>query len=254
MRNKLGQHILKSKRILKEIVRLASISQQDVVLEPGAGPGNFTEEIAAAAQKVYAVEIDAKFVSILKEKFKENSRVVIVAGDVLKIDWPADVTKVVGNIPYNISSALIEKLVQKRIPHAFLMLQQEFADRLVSSDQTPGRITLLARYLYDCRVLKKIPPKFFSPPPKVHSVLVELRRVREPLPPQAEKIYFKLARVAFSARRKKLYKNLRCVFEKEVVDKIFKEFGFSPPVRAQELPPEIYRKIAYRLYEVSNLR
>ena len=203
-----GQHFLKSEKLLRQIAENLDISKDDVVLEIGAGDGRLTKYLTKA-KKVYAVEIDDNLVEKIKEKNLEN--VEIVNRDVLDFEFPHNVNKIVGNLPYQISSPITEKILiflnsqfHKGIKNllAVLMYQREFAERMVAF---PGlkeysRLSVLVDYYSNCELMRNVSRTMFRPVPKVESALVKLTP-KDVLP---DPKLFELAKLIFMHKNKKV--------------------------------------------------
>jgi 16S rRNA (adenine1518-N6/adenine1519-N6)-dimethyltransferase len=210
MGERLGQHFLKSEDLLKEIAEFAEISGKDVVLEIGAAFGNLTKYLSEA-KKVYAVELDKILFEELRKNMHKFPNIECINIDVLKYEFPKDVNKIVGNLPYEISSPVTEKVLeflneQKRNGMkntlAVLMYQREFAERMTSF---PGlsnysRLSVLVNYYADAKIVKMVPKTAFRPAPKIESALIRL----EPLGTERDEDMFLLAKVIFMHRNKKL--------------------------------------------------
>ena len=196
MGRRLGQHMLRDRSVAEYIADLVPIGS--VVLEIGAGTGILTLELAKRAAKVYAVELDRALAAYLSARAPPNVEVIV--GDALKIEWPpADFFA--SNIPYYISSPLLLKLAERRLP-AVVMLQKEVAERLVAApgSENYGRLTIAVRCNYDVEMLRVVPPRAFSPPPQVYSAVVRLT----PRNPCVDdfKSFEKFTAMLFSQRRK----------------------------------------------------
>ncbi|MEM4208745.1 MAG: 16S rRNA (adenine(1518)-N(6)/adenine(1519)-N(6))-dimethyltransferase RsmA [Candidatus Bilamarchaeaceae archaeon] len=177
LKKRLGQHFLCNSAILEREVREANV-QGKVVLEIGGGDGRLTEFIVkAGAKKIYVVEKDQRFVEILKNKFTNSKNVFVLAGDFLTIEIPKDVEVIIGNIPYYISSDIIFKLKNKNIEHAILMVQKEFAEKMVARPKTKnyGRLSVTSQIFFDVKLLFKVSAQQFTPPPKVSSAVISLK-------------------------------------------------------------------------------
>ena len=190
---KLGQHFLKDEKVLKKIANY--VSNSDIVFEIGAGYGNLTKCIKA--RKIYAVEIDKK----LFEKLKKVKGIIAINGDIKKIEFPRDVTKIVGNIPYSLSSIITEKVLKFGKP-AILMYQNEFAERLVAKpcQRNYSRISVLTRALARVRILEYVKKEKFYPIPKVDSALVEII----PNGKKFDNKFFDFVRILFTHKNKKV--------------------------------------------------
>lgn len=199
----LGQHFLRDARYAERAVEAAGLRPDDVVLEVGPGKGVLTRLLAPRVARVVAVELDPRLADGIEEARIPN--VDLVRGDAVQVEWPP-FTACVSNLPYQISSPFLFRLLGRGFRVAVLLVQKEFADRLVAQPDTAdyGRLTVNAARRADVRILAKVPPGAFDPPPKVDSALVMLT----PRPPAFdvadEATYEKVVEAAFSQRRKKL--------------------------------------------------
>jgi 16S rRNA (adenine1518-N6/adenine1519-N6)-dimethyltransferase len=193
-------------------------SPTDRFLEIGPGPGVLTERLAARAAKVIAVEIDRNLAATLAPRLPSN--VEIVTGDILDVDLSsfvrAGAIRVAGNLPYNISSPILFKLLRmaresSNLTDATVMLQREVADRLVSPPGTRdyGVLTIFTALQADVERLLTLPPGAFRPAPRVHSAVVRLTFKPTALPDAAERHFERLVRIIFMQRRKTLLNALR---------------------------------------------
>jgi len=186
---KRGQYFLINEGVCKKIIHFANALECDTFVEIGPGLGALTQLLSQKAKRVVAVEIDKGFVRFLKNRFAAKLNVEVTRRDILDFaplfDQPY---AVVGNIPYNISSLIVEKFLQKeRVKPAFLLItvQEEFAKRLVALVPRMNRLSLLARYYATPKMLAHFPPRYFWPQPKVHSTLLSLELLRSPRPLRA---------------------------------------------------------------------
>ncbi len=205
---KFGQHFIKSESLLKEIASYLNISSEDVVLEIGAGDGRLTKYLTNA-KNVYAVEIDKKLFEKLKGKNLPN--VECINRDILDFEFPKEVNKIIGNLPYEISSPITEKILlflnsqlHKGVKNllAILMYQREFAQRMTAF---PGlkdysRLSVLVNYYAECEIIKNIPKGMFRPPPKVDSSLVKLF----PKDVKRDDKLFEIVKILFMHKNKKV--------------------------------------------------
>lgn len=175
---RLGKHFLKNEEILEKLIELGEIKPVDIVLEPGCGDGRLTEKLAKHGCKVIAIEIDEKLASIAANRLAKYDNVRLVTGDLLRIK-PTGFNKVIGNPPYYISSRLIQWLITGPMPELMVMtLQREFAEKLCAKPKQDNYVYLsvLTRLFYDVKVCGVVPRQYFSPPPKVSSRIVVMRR------------------------------------------------------------------------------
>jgi 16S rRNA (adenine1518-N6/adenine1519-N6)-dimethyltransferase len=218
-RRSLGQNFLVHKGTLETIVRLCRIAPEDRVIELGVGLGALTRELAKAASRVIGIEIDRRLISWLSENGRMPANVEIRACDMLDASF-ADLAeelggpvKVVGNLPYNISSQIVFRLLKERrhIDWAVLMFQKEVALRLLSrsGSRDYGILSVVTGYCADLKRLMDVPPGLFRPRPKVVSTLVRLD-FRPPVSAARDFDFFvETVRKAFQQRRKKLANALK---------------------------------------------
>ncbi len=173
---KRGQHFLINEEANTKIIQFANIKKNDTIIEIGPGLGMLTQEIAKKARKVIAVEIDKGFAQILRERFKNTLNVSIVCQDILDFTPPKNVPySIIGNLPYNISSAIIEKFLRsaKAQPKFLLiMVQKEFALRMTAQAPSMNRLALLSQYYGSPRIVAQFGAHSFWPQPKITSSLV----------------------------------------------------------------------------------
>jgi 16S rRNA (adenine1518-N6/adenine1519-N6)-dimethyltransferase len=202
---KLGQHFLVDRRVLSRIGDYAYLSEEDRVLEIGPGTGNLTRVLSERTGTVFAIEVDPALASSLEGRFMN---VVVIRGDALKVPLP-DYNKIVSNLPYQISSKITFRLLERPFDLAVLMYQREFAERMVASPGTKdyGRLTLNVSLRAEAEILEFVPRGAFRPMPQVESAIVRLRP-RETRIPVDEKVFDDLTRGLFSMRRKKVKRSL----------------------------------------------
>lgn len=205
-KKRFGQHFLNSTRFAERIVDFAGIEDQ-VVLEIGSGKGVLTKFISERANKVFAIEIDARLVEILRSM--HLTHVHIINNDFLKLDLRRfERPVIIGNIPYSITKAIIKKLVAERnhFKRAVLTVQKEYGQRLRASvgSRHYGAMTLLIDYYFCIDKGFAIPARFFSPQPKVSSVVVSLTKKRPALKIEDEPEFFAFVNGIFRYRRKSL--------------------------------------------------
>jgi len=178
---KLGQHFLANPGILDRIALAVSPEGEDLVIEIGPGKGALTERLLQRAARVIAIEVDRDMVAHLQEKFAGETRLEIVHADVLAADlaqWGR--VPIVGNLPYYITSPILERTVGLDVPRLVFLMQKEVAERLVAqpSSRDYGYLTLATRLYADARILFNVKPGAFRPPPRVDSSVVLLTPVR----------------------------------------------------------------------------
>ena len=214
----LGQHFLIDDEMLERMIQIVEINEHDHILEIGPGPGTLTQHLLATGAKVTAIEIDDAPVLHLDEVFREeqNSKQLILHhDDALAIPWPKDITKIVANIPYQISSPLIEKLTRHlnekndSITHVVLMVQLEFAQRLsMNHPADVGSLGLTVALDWDVEEHHLVPPHHFSPQPAVQSQVIEMRP-HERVFSVDKRLLRQMFHHTFEQRRKKIRSTLK---------------------------------------------
>jgi 16S rRNA (adenine1518-N6/adenine1519-N6)-dimethyltransferase len=245
-RKRLGQSFLEDRNIIRRIVALAEPAGDETVVEIGAGLGSMTEELAKRAGRVIALEVDQRLVGVLRERFAGQDRVEVLQTDVLKYDFssacPGGRIKVVGNIPYHISSPILFRLLDFRrsISSMILMFQKELADRITAPPGTKDYgipSVLVARYTRATCELT-VPPTCFYPVPDVVSSVLRIT-VRQDPNLLNEALFAKFVRAAFAQRRKTLWNNLRHIgIPEEMVGRMFAGSGIDRTRRAETLSVE----------------
>ncbi|MBI3320269.1 MAG: ribosomal RNA small subunit methyltransferase A [Candidatus Omnitrophica bacterium] len=254
LKKRLGQHYLVDPRVVERLLRLCEISDEDTVVEVGAGLGALTEGLASAAKQVIAVELDPTICALLKTRLASRPNVRIACQDILTFPWadcPAN--KVVGAIPYQITSPLLIKLCEQAalVREVWLGLQHEVAQRLDARPGTKayGRLTILVQYHFDVKRLMAIPRSAFFPQPKVDSSWVRLTARSTPtVVIHDEPLLFDLVRAAFSQRRKMLLNCLRHLsqmpLEREEAASALHLAGLRDGIRGEELSLEAFARLA----------
>jgi len=241
---RLGQNFLVDQSALLKIMEIAAISPEDAVLEVGPGLGGLTSLLAAEARRVVAVELDGRLIPILKQVLSPFSNIQLVQGDILAlnplalIDAPS--YKVVANIPYYITSALMRHLLEgdRRPTCLVLTVQREVAERICAS---PGELSLLALSVQvygQPQVRAHIPAGAFYPPPKVDSAVIRVDILPEPvIPTPLLSPFFRLAKAGFSQKRKTLGNALAAslAWPKNKAEGLLLAAGIDPRRRAETL-------------------
>ncbi len=198
-RQLLGQHFLISKSIAKSIVDYANITKKDTVLEIGTGKGILLPFLCSNAKKVISVETDKELYLAASKKFSYFANLELVYGDGLEQDQ--EFTILVSNLPYSESRRTIEWLIQKKYSHAVIMVQKEFAEKLMAEVGKNRRaITVLASYSAKIESLEEVKNSNFSPPPKVDSVVLKFTKTH-----QLPKSIINTVNRLFSYRRKTIH-------------------------------------------------
>jgi 16S rRNA (adenine1518-N6/adenine1519-N6)-dimethyltransferase len=250
----LGQHWLNDQKSLKAVIDGASVGPDDFVLEIGPGLGSLTKLLVDRAKAVIAVEMDEALAAELGGLVKA-SNLEVIAADILKFDLtqlPAGY-KVVANIPYYLTANLLRILSESANPPAVisLLVQREVAERIAAK---PGQMSLLSLSVqlhYQVSLGAIVPAKLFTPPPKVDSQVVMLKRRNQELFPGLDKeLFFRVARAGFGEKRKKLRSSLSggLQISKGQADELLKKAGIGEGLRAQQLSLQDWYSL-YKTYE-----
>jgi 16S rRNA (adenine1518-N6/adenine1519-N6)-dimethyltransferase len=255
-RKGLGQNFLVSEGLLQRIIAAAEIGKEDAVLEIGAGLGTLTWALAHCAGRVIALELDERLIPLLQRVLAPYPHVEIVQGDILAIE-PADLVstpyKVVANLPYYITSAILRHLLEARRTPSLMVVtvQREVAQRLVAG---PGQMSLLAvsvQFYGQPRIVARAPPGAFYPSPRVSSAVVRIDLYDQP-PTVVDDVgtFFDVVRAGFAQRRKQLRNSLSQGLNlrvNEVVEALHR-CGLSEKQRAQELTVEQWARLYEELF------
>jgi len=255
-----GQNFLVDPNIPAKIVREAGLDKSCGVLEVGPGLGSLTMELSKAAGHVTTVELDKRFVPILKSIFKETENVSIIQGDILKLnikqlmrDTMSNLPcHVCANLPYNITTpAITAFLVAEVFETITVMIQKEVAKRICAKPASSeyGAFTVYVNYHTTPKIMFDVSPECFLPRPKVTSSVVKMEVHKERLMnKEAEKTFFRVVRAAFGQRRKTLINALNAAFEKTHtkadITKIVEKCGFDMRVRGEVLSIDDFMKLS----------
>ncbi len=251
----LGQNFLVDKNIQRKIISFCGLTPSDIVLEIGAGRGELTKLVAEKVNKVYALEIDRSLCGILKENVRDNANVEVINQDILKFNLEEylrkveDKVKVVGNIPYYISSPVLEHLIEFRhkIGVIFITVQKEFAKRVTAKEGTKdyGSFSCFTQYYTEPKALFFIKNTSFWPPPKVDSCFLRLKVRRTPAVKVADEgEFFKVIRAAFNKRRKTLRNSLDAVLPRYKLNAFFEKYGVDANIRPEKLSLQDFANLA----------
>jgi 16S rRNA (adenine1518-N6/adenine1519-N6)-dimethyltransferase len=250
---RLGQNFLLDDSVVERQVDYAALTRNDVVLEIGPGLGNLTEALLGRGAKVVAVEQDPDFCRFLEKRF--GDRLQLVQADAVKAFLPA-FDKVVSNLPYQISSPITFKLLDIGFDVAVLMLQREFAKRMVARSGTAayGRLSVGVYYRSQCEIMMNVSRDSFWPQPKVDSCIVKLVPKKPPFKVVDEGVFFKVTQAIFSHRRKMISNSLKTdpSVAGMMSDAVAAKLGGLPYAsrRAEELSPEMIGELADAFLEL----
>ena len=206
----LGQHFLEDKGAVEAALGMAEVGPDDLIVEIGPGKGILTAALLAKASRVVAIEVDPRMVKYLQAKLSAP-RLRIIQEDVLQVDWQRlfkdeAPVKVVANLPYYITSPIIQRLLAERtlFQSLVLMVQREVAERISAEPggRSYGILSVAVQYLAQVELGLVIPPAAFSPPPEVYSQLIKLVPRPRPLVDAPSALFFRIVRAAFRQRRK----------------------------------------------------
>lgn len=257
---KLGQHFLTDSGAAVEIVAALGDVSNRTVLEIGAGRGVLTTLLARRARRLIAIELDRVLAAQLRMQFSQTSNVEIIEGDALAIEFESvlgpkpgstrpgleldlEPVRVVGNIPYYITSELLLRLfeVRQHVESMVLMVQREVADRLAAAPGKSdyGLLSATAQLYSRVEKLFSLPPDAFSPPPKVHSAVVRLTmepRLERLQVPEREFVDF--LKLSFGQKRKTITNNLKSLYTPRALESALRQAGIKPSMRAEALSLE----------------
>ena len=260
----LGQNFLTDKNIIDKIIEKSDIGKNDLVIEIGPGIGVLTAAAAEEAGKVIAIEIDRNLIPILRETLSEYDNIEIINSDVLKTDFGAILeqnneicgqkrsgVKILGNLPYYITTPIIMKILEDRVPadSITVMLQKEVADRIKAGPGTKAYGALSVAVQYYCTVshVTNAPKEIFVPQPKVDSTVIRLSvRKEKPVVLNSEEAFFAVVRAGFGQRRKTLLNSLTGVYglTKEEIAAVMTTAGIDPVRRAETLSLDEFAALA----------
>jgi len=260
-----GQNFLSDPKTAEMIVSRSGISKEDIVLEIGAGLGALTVPLALAAGKVYAVEKDINLLPLLRSELlaKNIDNVSIMNENILETDIGGTAAKhgrkivVVGNLPYNISSQVLVKLINQRscLSRAVLMFQKELSERICAKPgcKDYGRISVMLRYCADIGKIADVKASLFFPKPKIDSQIIEIRFKESPdFPADDEKFFFRVIKAAFGKRRKTLKNSLsgsELEIDAQTAVSALNSAGIDPARRAETLTVEEFVKLSNAIPE-----
>ncbi len=253
-RKRFGQNFLTDSSILEKIVKAISPKPSEKIIEIGPGQGALTELLLTSNAELHAIEIDRDLAAFLHDKYAKLSHFHLHENDVLKVDFssllsPDQPARIIGNLPYNISTPLIFHLLKylPGVKDMVFMLQLEVVERMAAmpGSKNYGRLSIMVQYY--CRVEKlfNVPPSAFSPAPKVESAIVKLTPLKKTANElESPEQLTNLLRQAFAQRRKTLRNNLSSLISSEELETL----GINPGLRPENLSLDDYVKICKYLH------
>ena len=254
-----GQNFLQDKNIIKSIVEKTNIKENSLVIEVGPGSGALTTELAKVAKNVLSYEIDTRLEETLDENLKEFDNIEIIYDDFLTRDIKEDIANYnydniyfVANIPYYITTAIVERLIDSKIDFKAItiMIQKEVADRFSAhvKSRDYSSITVFLNYYFDIEKLLYVSRNAFIPKPNVDSEVISLRKKEERKKVNNEEKFFKLVRDSFKFKRKNIRNNLKN-YDLKIVEKVLNKYNKDLTARAEELDLDIFIDLANNLYK-----
>ncbi|GAA3411776.1 16S rRNA (adenine(1518)-N(6)/adenine(1519)-N(6))-dimethyltransferase RsmA [Paenibacillus hodogayensis] len=262
LKKSLGQNFLTDLNILNKIASAAKLDDTKGVLEIGPGIGALTQQLAKAAGKVVAVEIDGRLLPILEETLQPYPHATVVHGDVLKLDldelWARHFAgcsgvSVVANLPYYVTTPIMMKLLEQKLPLEYIvvMIQREVAERMAAKPggKEYGSLSIAVQYYAEPDVVAIVPPTVFIPQPNVDSAVIRLKLRQTPaVHVEDEALFFEVVHACFAQRRKTLSNNLLAgLFDKAskpAMESILAECGIDPVRRGETLGIDEYARLA----------
>jgi 16S rRNA (adenine1518-N6/adenine1519-N6)-dimethyltransferase len=264
-----GQHFLIDKGIAQKIVSLASLEPKDIVVEIGPGMGVLTFLMLPLVKRVIAVEVDQEIAEYLTERGEGMPSLTVMCRDALNFDFQGlaykegKKIKVVANLPYNISTPVIFRLLESRdvVTHLTLMLQREVAQRInaPSGGKDYGPLSIFTQLYTTPKTLMRVPPQAFYPPPKVESALVGFTILDHPRVAIGDAEFFHaVVRASFAQRRKTILNSLKnaplALGSKEEIEAVLEGVGIDSRRRAETLDVTEFKKLAEALKSFQEIR
>jgi len=243
----LGQNFLINPGVLQKIIDAADLKKEETVLEIGPGLGALTRELAQRAKKVLAIEKDRKYAAILKETLNEYKNVQILHADALDFKPKETNYKLIANLPYNITSAVIRKFLEteNRPKEMVLMVQKEVARRICAGPPQMSLLAVSVRFYGEPRIMSFVSKGSFWPAPNVDSAIlkIKIKKKTEAIEPG---LFFKIVKAGFSAPRKQLTGNLtkRLGIPREITEKHLIKADITPSRRAETVSLDEWIRLA----------
>lgn len=243
----LGQNFLVDESVIDRIVAAVSPRAGETIIEIGPGQGALTSRLVSTSSRIVAVELDRYLAPLLEKTFRAHENFVMIEGDALLIDFcaaiaPASSARLVANLPYNISTVIIQRLLKQRkcLSELILMLQREVAARIKAAPSTSDRgyLSVLVEAFAEVETLFDVDPIAFRPIPKVWSTVVRLKpRQQSSIEVNDEALLWRVVSAGFAQRRKTILNNLRSAPGLLSGDKIDDTLGISRVLESSEIDP-----------------
>jgi len=248
-RKRFGQHFLHDRNIITKLINAISPKKDDFLLEIGPGQGALTFPLLQACQYLTAIELDRDLIPILQQKSSEFGELELINQDILKFELETlklhAPIRLVGNLPYNISTPLMFHLLKsvELIQDMHFMVQKEVAQRIVANAGEPhySRLSVMMQYFCQCQFLFGVAPGCFSPPPKVDSSIIRLvPHIQKDTEVNDFDLFSLIVKSAFNQRRKTIINSLKKVVDPSIIS----ELGINPKSRAENLFLQDYAAIS----------
>ena len=254
-KKKYGQNFMQDKNIINNIINKSNIDKDTLIIEIGPGSGALTTELQKVAKNVIAYEIDTDLKEILETKTSSNTKIIFqdfLKADVLKDikDYQYKKLYVVANLPYYITTPIIIKLIEDKIPvdKIVVMVQKEVGDRFKATPGTKeyNSLSIFLNYYFDVKKIIDVSRNAFIPKPNVDSIVVMFTKKENKLNLKNEETFFKLIKDSFRYERKTLKNNLKD-YDLETIERVLKKYNLNLTIRAEALPIEIFVEISNNL-------
>ena len=266
-KKRFGQHWLVNKKILEKIKEIADLNENDIVLEIGPGKGALSSMLLdSEIRKLYAIELDKDLIEFLNIKFKNNKKFLLQQGDILSVNLDlinTTITKVVANIPYNITGPILDIFVGRlgylrsySYKKIIFLMQKDVVERISSKHgcSNAGALSIRMQLLSKITKICDVAPSSFNPPPKVVSSLVVFEPFKNELrlDVDLEKYIDKLLRVSFNSRRKMLKNTLNSLLSYKDINKLSESSEICLNLRPQDLSINQWIKLAENCIKINN--
>ena len=258
-KKRFGQHWLVNKKILEKIKEVADLNENDFILEIGPGKGALTSKLLdSKIRKLHAIELDKDLINLLNDKFNNNDKFSLQQGDILSVNLDSinnKITKVVANIPYNITGPILDIFVGRlgvvknyNYSKIIFLMQKDVVDRILSQEGNPntGALSIRMQLLSKINKICDVSPSSFNPPPKVFSSLVVFEPLKKDLRLDigVEKYIDKLLRISFNSRRKMLRNTLNSILSNEEINELSESSKICFNLRPQDISIDQWIKLA----------
>ena len=239
-RKRFGQHFLHDQAVIDRLLRAIDPQPGQFIVEIGPGQGALTWPLLQRCERLTAIELDRDLVPKLREKSTKFGELEVINADILEFNLATinadEPLRIVGNLPYNISTPLLFHLLDSmaRIADMHFMVQKEVAERIVArpGDSHYGRLSVMLQYRCECSYLFDVAPESFAPPPKVDSAVIRMLPHDEPITDVGDYALFStIVQTAFSQRRKTIANSLKSLLSREAIEAA----GIDPKLRAENL-------------------